>query len=73
MNIEDRIRMTMHDKVRIVISRRKRSQTGFTISGTDGTKATFPTKHVALQFLLAIVRCQPVRTFELKPTGRKSL
>lgn len=58
MKIEDRIRMHAHNKVRVHITKRKRSGRGFTVTAPDGTAAHFPTKRIALQFLLAIVRCQ---------------
>lgn len=72
MTVEDRIRMTAHNKVRVVITRQKRSQHGFLIVGSDGTKSTLPSKRIALQFLLAIVRCAPLRSFELRPARRSS-
>jgi hypothetical protein len=67
MKIEDRIRLAAHGKVRVFITARKRSQKGFTIRVNDGTQTTLPSKLIALQFLLAIVRCQPVKTFSLEP------
>ena len=68
MTLEDRIRIAAHGKVRVYISGRKRATKGFTVTADDGVvKTTLPSKRIALQFLLAIVRCQPVRKFTLKP------
>lgn len=69
MTVEDRIRLAAHGKFRVYITSRKRSASGFTVVGTDGTKTTVPSKRIALEFLRAIVRCQPVRAFTLKPAG----
>lgn len=66
MSIDDRIRMTAHGKVRVFITGRKRSASGFSVTSTDGSKVTLPSKVIALQFLLAIVRCAPAQTFSLK-------
>ena len=70
MTTEQRIRLTAHAKFRVFITPRKRCAAGFTISGTDGTKTTVSSKRTALEFLRAIVRCQPVRAFTLKPAKR---
>jgi hypothetical protein len=67
MNTEDRIRIAAHSKVRVVITRRKRSAKGFEIESWDGTKSRIPSKSAALQFLLAKVRCTPERFFYLRP------
>ena len=67
MKIEDRIRLAAHSKIRVFITVRKRSQKGFRIRCTDGTNTSLPSRRIALQFLYAIVRCQPVRKFYLEP------
>lgn len=67
MTIEDRIRITAHSHVRISITRRKRCRGGFTITAPNGICREFPSRAIALQFLLAIVRCQRIRYFTLKP------
>ena len=71
MSTEDRIRVTAHGKVRVSITNRKRCAGGFRIEASDGTRCTLPSKRIALQFLLAIVRTSPVRTFELRPATRR--
>ena len=53
MKIEDRIRQTAHGKIRVFITGRKRSAKGFTITASDGSKATVPSKRIALQFFQA--------------------
>jgi hypothetical protein len=70
VSIEDRIRNAAQSKVRVSITGRKRCNAGFTIAASDGTRTTLPSKRIALQFLLAIVRCATVRTFELKAATR---
>jgi hypothetical protein len=70
MSIEDRIRQAARDKVRVNITGRKRCAAGFSITASDGTNAKLPTRQIALQFLLAAVRCTAPRTFTLKPAKR---
>jgi hypothetical protein len=67
MKLEDRIRMTAHGKVRVFITKRTRSARGFVVMGNDGSVCTLPSKRIALQFLLAIVRCYPARKFSITP------
>ena len=73
MSTEDKIRLAAHGKVRVFITGRKRSAKGFTITMDYGSvvpsraSTDLPSKRIALQFLLAIVRCQPIKTFTLKP------
>ena len=68
MTIEDKIRLKAHGKIRVSITRRKRCRGGFEIAwGEPPLTKKFPSRKVALQFLLAIVRCQPVQQFTLKP------
>jgi hypothetical protein len=70
MNLEAKIRRAAQSKVLVSITRRTRSAGGFTITATDGTRTTLPSKRIALQFLLAIVRCWPVLRFEILPARK---
>lgn len=67
MKIEDRIRQTAHGKVRVFITTRKRSAKGFVVMASDGSHCRLPSKRIALQFLLAVVRCHPASKFSLMP------
>jgi len=60
-----RIRAKAATKERVVITRRKRSQHGFLVTGPDGSFESFPTKAQALSNLFARVRCSQVRCWHL--------
>lgn len=67
MTIEDKIRLKAHGKIRVSITARKRNKAGFVVTGPNGVNCKLPSRRIALQFLLAIVRCQAERQFTLKP------
>ncbi len=72
MKTEQRIREALDTKTRLTITTVTRCKAGFVVMASDGTVQRFPSKKIALQFLLAIVRCTPVRSFSLKAVKIKS-
>lgn len=65
MTVEDKIRAKSHWKMRVWITKRRRSRAGFIVARPDGTQSVHPTRKEALQALYAVIRCEPLRQFTL--------
>lgn len=76
--IEDRIRQASKRRVRVNITGRTRSSTGFEVEFPEDTAAglmlctrTVPTKAEALSILLVKAQCAPTLNFTIKPAKKK--
>lgn len=67
MDIETQIRSLAHNKVRVHITKRRRSRKGFCVICPDGTKAYVPSRSIGLQLMLAVARCMRQNTWSLVP------
>lgn len=65
MKLENRIRKIATSKIQVQITRRSRSRFGFIVRQPDGSLRMFPSKAIALQFLLARLRCYEPISFKL--------
>lgn len=63
MDINTRIRAAAHMRVRVYITKRTRSKTGFIVSAPGQELERFRTKKAALSNLLTKIRCTPRQDF----------
>lgn len=67
MSIEKRLRSISRRKVLVQITRRRRCKNGFSVIDPVGVVKHFPTRAIALSYLLARLRCHLPARFTLLP------
>lgn len=71
MNIETRIRKIAGSKIRVKITKKRRSKGGFIIKHPSGfVSDPIPSRRDALNQLLVLIRCQTTDEWKLEPAKK---